>query len=1240
MNTNKPTLLEATDVFDHITSDLERRGIAYALLHPGPGNSLNISSDIDLALDRPPPVAIEPILLRLAQEGRLQLVQRLHYDVPHGYYYVVRVPTQDGFTYLQLDCLHDEHGINRYHLSSQHLLKDRQPFGPYYRLTADKEAEYLVIKRALKRNMNATNTDELAALINAGSSQLPALLGQWLGKHRAAVLIDHCKTGRLDETQKLIMSSGVIVENRFIRQNPMRALARHAWTAARNARRFLRPTGLFVVLLGPDGCGKSTVSEGLRSHMGRAFRDTWRFHWRPKLLPKLGRSSSRERAEGPAPPPAPPTGKSKYRGLSSLARFAYYWLDFVIGYWLVVYPRKARSTLIVGERYFPDVLVHPERYGFSVPRWLMRLAAMAVPSPDLLIFLTGDPQQIHDRKPELPVDMIDRQLRNYAREITYWRAHYSLDTCQPLDTVFAQLEQTIAEHMQERTAPGTRPDPIKYAFPRFGRARVLVDKNIRAGTLRQLYDPQSTSAKLLTRITDAAPRLTLPLLARRVRGPHYGNFPFPEAERIIREQCGGVNPSICYYLGNAGPRSKITAQSYTADGPIYIKIADSEAAKNLLHNEHAVLSAAPHAAGSAPRTLALIDKGRWLYLFVSGPTPGFGKTGLTLTDAHERYVAEISLDTLQESPFTQFALATMFEERVSRVAASHASGHIFEQSLQLLRTHFDSLPVKTYRNHGDFAPWNLLSNNSGSMFAYDWEYSEPTAPAFSDLFHFLRSTRHFVFGTPPARCAAEILDPHAPHAQILAVHAARVGAAAADLPFYLLLYLLREILRHTEREPSQSLQHDQLQARQAAYLGECLNAINESIRLGRRPLRVLVSAYACEADKGSEPGVGWNWAELIASNNLAWVITRSNNRASIERALSETPNSNLRFIYVDLPPWARFWKRKQRGVRTYYYLWQLWALAAAYRLNRKELFDLSHHVTFVNDWLWSFPALLSIPFIWGPIGSHPPAPFNLLPHPRARVTEFIRIMIQRAMRTFDPLYWLTATRARKIIAINKEICRQFPLNIVSRGKCVIEPAIAYETLQSEDEGMRSGAFVALYVGRFHYTKCPHLAIHAFARLSRNAPDAKLVMIGRGPEERHLRNLAQELGCSQQVVFIPWLTQSEVFSEMRKADVFLFPSTEGGGMVVIEAMANGLPVICLDYGGPGQMVCEQCGSRSPIASLTETVESLYHAMSRFHADRQYLAAASDAARHHARETLSWKEKLVKLDALYAETVPRD
>ena len=71
-------------------------------------------------------------------------------------------------------------------------------------------------------------------------------------------------------------------------------------------------------------------------------------------------------------------------------------------------------------------------------------------------------------------------------------------------------------------------------------------------------------------------------------------------------------------------------------------------------------------------------------------------------------------------------------------------------------------------------------------------------------------------------------------------------------------------------------------------------------------MRVLVSAYACEAERGSEPAVGWMWVQQILRFHEIWVITRANNREPVESALAKEPLPNVRWVYFDLPHWARF----------------------------------------------------------------------------------------------------------------------------------------------------------------------------------------------------------------------------------------------------------------------------------------------------------------------------------------------
>ena len=86
-------------------------------------------------------------------------------------------------------------------------------------------------------------------------------------------------------------------------------------------------------------------------------------------------------------------------------------------------------------------------------------------------------------------------------------------------------------------------------------------------------------------------------------------------------------------------------------------------------------------------------------------------------------------------------------------------------------------------------------------------------------------------------------------------------------------------------------------------------------------MKILAFAYACEPQKGSEPGAGWGWARLLARLGDTWIITRANNKEAIEAELSSTPEAgSLHFVYVDLSERARSWKRGQRGIRLYYML--------------------------------------------------------------------------------------------------------------------------------------------------------------------------------------------------------------------------------------------------------------------------------------------------------------------------------
>ena len=134
-------------------------------------------------------------------------------------------------------------------------------------------------------------------------------------------------------------------------------------------------------------------------------------------------------------------------------------------------------------------------------------------------------------------------------------------------------------------------------------------------------------------------------------------------------------------------------------------------------------------------------------------------------------------------------------------------------------------------------------------------------------------------------------------------------------------------------------------------------------------MRVLVFAYACEPGEGSEPGAGWAFARMLTRLGDVTVITRANNQGAIEAGLDQIPERDrLRFVYVDLPAWARAWKRGGHGIHLYSVLWQWAALREARTLGPSSRWDLVWHATLANAWLGSVAPLAGSPAVVGPVG--------------------------------------------------------------------------------------------------------------------------------------------------------------------------------------------------------------------------------------------------------------------------------
>lgn len=176
-----------------------------------------------------------------------------------------------------------------------------------------------------------------------------------------------------------------------------------------------RRRGLCVVVLGPDGAGKSTVLDRLAAEPPTWSSGAVLRHLKPSVI-------HRETKDTTDPHGVPP------RGFAASVLKCLYWLfEYSAGYYLHVRPDLEAGKLVLFDRYLLDVLVDPRRYRYGGPAWLTRLLWRVIPKPDLVVLLTAPAEVLYARKQELPLLEITRQLQAYQALVIEQRGGRIID---------------------------------------------------------------------------------------------------------------------------------------------------------------------------------------------------------------------------------------------------------------------------------------------------------------------------------------------------------------------------------------------------------------------------------------------------------------------------------------------------------------------------------------------------------------------------------------------------------------------------------------------------------------------------------------------------------------------------------------------------------------------------------------------------------------------------------------------
>jgi glycosyltransferase involved in cell wall biosynthesis len=369
-------------------------------------------------------------------------------------------------------------------------------------------------------------------------------------------------------------------------------------------------------------------------------------------------------------------------------------------------------------------------------------------------------------------------------------------------------------------------------------------------------------------------------------------------------------------------------------------------------------------------------------------------------------------------------------------------------------------------------------------------------------------------------------------------------------------------------------------------------------------MKVILSAFSCEPGLGSEEAVGWGWVTGLAARcEKVLVVTRIHNRERIENWLQSHSLDNVEFLYYKPRGHDAYRHFGRFKWVPYYVAWQRGIIEPIRLAMANEDYELVHHVTVVSMRFAVRLGELGIPFVYGPIAGGDSAPRTAWQGMtwRGKMGEAFRTASNQWLK-WSPAIRRTLESATAIIAVSPETAALVPPHLLNRVSQVL--AISYdEPLRRRTIPRRpSSALNLLFAARCLDWKGLHIGLPAIARAIDAGVELHLTVVGDGPVRGHWQQLAERLGIAGRIAWVESAPRAEFIRSLPTYDLLFFPSLhDSGALVVLEALANGVPVVCLDAGGPGQLVDASCGIKVRIEHHEQMVADLAAALVRLARD---------------------------------------